>query len=127
LPAQPAGTVIEFYLQASDLEGHLRTYPNVLPPTNFLRTANLLYQVDTGAYTGAQPLYRLIMTEMERAELYAIGRQCPDSDSDAQMTAPWTPTDGVNPGGPTTQVRYNPGVRNRGHGPRQSNPNNYHV
>ena len=127
LPAQPAGTVIEFYLQASDLEGHLRTYPNVLPPTNSLRTANLLYQVDTGTYTGSQPLYRIIMTEMERAEIYAIGRQCPDSDSDAQMNATWITTDGVNTGGTTTQVRYNTGVRNRGHGTRQSNPNNYHV
>ncbi len=127
LPAQPAGTVIEFYLQASDLEGHLRTYPNVLPPTNSLRTANLLYQVDTGTYTGSQPLYRIVMTEMERAEIYAIGRQCPDSDSDAQMNATWITTDGVNTGGTTTQVRYNTGVRNRGHGSRQSNPNNYHV
>jgi hypothetical protein len=127
LPAQPAGTVIEFYLKVSDLEGHLRTYPNVLPPTNSLRTANLLYQVDTGAYTGAQPLYRIVMTEMERAEIYAIGRQCPDSDSDAQMNATWISTDGVNTGGTTTQLRYNTGVRNRGHGTRQSNPNNYHV
>jgi len=127
LPPQSAGTVIEFYLQASDLEGHLRTYPNVLPPTNSLRTANLLYQVDTGTYTGAQPLYRIIMTEMERAEIYAIGRQCPDSDSDAQMNATWITTDGVVTGGTTTQVRYNTGVRNRGHGTRQSNPNNYHV
>jgi hypothetical protein len=127
LPAQPAGTVMEFYLQARDLEGHLRTYPNVLPPTNSLRTANLLYQVDTGTYTGSQPLYRIIMTEMERAEIYAIGRQCPDSDSDAQMNATWITTDGVNIGGTTTQIRYNIGVRNRGHGTRQSNPNNYHV
>src|SRR5437588_7688760 len=44
LPAQPTATVIEFYLQASDLEGHLRIYPNVIPPSNSLRTANLLYQ-----------------------------------------------------------------------------------
>jgi hypothetical protein len=127
LPAQSAGTVIEFYLQVSDLEGHLRTYPNFLPPTNSLRTANLLYQVDTGAYTGSQPLYRIIMTEMERAEIYAIGRQCPDSDSDAQMNATWITTDGVVTGGTTTQVRYNAGIRNRGHGSRQANPNNYHV
>jgi hypothetical protein len=34
LPAQPAGTIIEFYLQAVDLESNVRVYPNVLPPTN---------------------------------------------------------------------------------------------
>jgi hypothetical protein len=127
LPPQPAGTVIEFYLQGADLEGHVRTYPNVVPPTNSLRTANLLYQVDDGTYNGSQPVYRLIMTEMERAELYALGRKCPDSDSDAQMNATWITVDGVVSGGTTAQLRYNTGVRNRGHGTRQSNPNNYHV
>src|SRR2546425_684917 len=67
------------------------------------------------------------MTEAERAEIYALGRQCPDSDSDAEMNATWITTDGVVTGGTTTQLRYNVGVRNRGHGSRQSNPNNYHV
>ncbi len=43
------------------------------------------------------------------------------------MNATWITTDGVNTGGTTTQLRYNAGVRNRGHGSRQSNPNNYHV
>jgi hypothetical protein len=127
LPAQPNGTVIEFYLQAQDLEGHVRTYPNFLPPTNSARTANLLYQVDNGVYTGSQPVYRIIMTEMERAELYAIGRGCPDEDSDAQMNGTWITADGVVSGGSSTQSRYNVGVRNRGHGSRDSNPNNYHV
>src|SRR5882762_6905996 len=67
------------------------------------------------------------MTEAERAELFAIGRQCPDSDSDAEMNATFVTMDGVVTGGSTTQLRYNIGVRNRGHGTRQSNPNNYHV
>jgi hypothetical protein len=127
LPAQPNGAVIEFYLQAQDLEGHVRTYPNFLPPTNSVRTANLLYQVDNGVYNGSQPVYRIIMTETERAELYAIGRKCPDEDSDAQMNATWITVDGVVSGGSSTQLRYNVGARNRGHGSRDSNPNNYHV
>ncbi|MDB6110280.1 MAG: hypothetical protein JWR69_2030, partial [Pedosphaera sp.] len=127
LPAQAAGTVIEFYLRVQDLEGNTRIYPGVTPPTNSLRTANLLYQVDTGVYNGTQPIYRLIMTEMERAELYALGRACPDSDSDAEMNATWITMDGVVSGGTTAQLRYNAGARNRGHGSRKSNPNNYHV
>jgi hypothetical protein len=127
LPARPEGTVVEFFLEASDAQGNTRTYPNVIPPPSSSRTANLLYQVDSSVYGGTQPVYRLVMTEMERAELYAIGRKCPDSDSDAQMNATWVTTDGVSTGGTTTQVRYNIGVRNRGHGTRTSNPNNYHV
>jgi hypothetical protein len=127
LPAQPNASVIEFYLQAQDLAGHIRTYPNFIPPTNSVRTANLLYQVDNGTYTGSQPVYHIIMTEVERAELYAIGRGCPDEDSDAQMNATWITVDGVVSGGSSTQLRYNVGVRNRGHGSRHSNPNNYHV
>ena len=93
LPAQSVGTVIEFYLVASDPEGNTRTFPNVIPPANSTRTANLLYQVDDGAYAGSQPLYRVIMTEMERDELYQIGRGCPSMDSDAQMNATWITID----------------------------------
>src|ERR1035437_1220573 len=127
LPAQPNNTVIEYYIQATDLEGHVRTYPNVIPATNSLRTANLLYQVDGSVYNGSQPLYRLIMTEMERQQIYLNGRACPSSDSDANMNATFISVDGIVSGGTTTQIRYNVDIRNRGHGSRTSNPNNYHV
>src|SRR5439155_21739646 len=84
--------------------------------------------VDNGVYGGDQPIYRIIMTEMERAELYAIGSTaCPDYDSDAQMNATWITMDGVVSGGTTTQLRYNAGARNRGHGTRHVRPNNYHL
>ena len=127
LPAQPDGTVVEFYLLAQDAEGLTRRYPNVVPPANSVRTANLLYQVDDEVYSGSQPLFRIIMTEVERAELYALGRGCPDSESDAQMNATWISVDGDVSGGTSTQVRYNIGVRNRGHGTRINTPPNYHV
>jgi hypothetical protein len=133
LPAQPNATVIEFYLQASDLEGNARTYPAVIPPTSSARTANLLYQVDAAAYTGSQPIYRLIMTELERLQLYQLARGCPGTspgasmDSDANMNGTWITSDGVSTDGTTTQLRYNIGIRNRGHGTRKSDPNNYHV
>ncbi|HWI59991.1 MAG TPA: lamin tail domain-containing protein, partial [Bacillota bacterium] len=127
VPAQPTGTIMEFYLLAQDAEGNSRIYPNVIPPTNSLRTANLLYQVDEGTYSGSQPLYRLVMTELERAELYQIGRGCPAMDSDAQMNATWITMDPALSAGTGTECRYNVSVRNRGHGTRSSNPNNYHV
>jgi len=127
VPAQPNGTIIEFFVQAQDLENNLRTYPAYIPPSGSSRTPNLLYQVDNQVYSGAQPIYRMIMRENERAELYAIGRTCPDSDTDAGMNATFVTQDGVVTGGTTTQVRYNVDVRNRGHGSRQANPNNYHI
>jgi hypothetical protein len=48
-------------------------------------------------------------------------------DSDAEMNATWISLDGVSTDGTTAQLRYNVGIRNRGHGTRSSNPNNYHV
>ena len=109
LPAQPNGTVIEFYLQAIDLESNLRVYPNFVPPTNSLRTANLLYQVDDGVYNATQPLYRIIMTETERAELYMIGRGCPDEDSDAEMNATWITTEWIFAPSSSAPRRSTPG------------------
>lgn len=127
LPSQPNGTVVEFFLEAVDPAGHRRVHPRYEPPADSDRTANLLYQVDQGTYAGAQPVYRIIMREAERAELHALGRKFPDADSDAEMNATWVTSDGVLTGGTATQVRYNAGVRNRGHGTRTANPNNYHV
>ncbi len=133
LPPQSAGTVVEFYIQASDAAGRTRTYPVFTPSSSSPRTANLLYQVDDGVYAGAQPLYRIIMTEIERLELYRLARGCGGAnsdaamDSDAQMNATWVSTQSGGSVGANTQVRYNVGVRNRGHGSRASNPNNYHI
>jgi len=130
LPAQANATIVEFSVQARDLEGLVRVYPNFTPGAS-TRTANLLYQVDNGTYSGAQPVYRMIMTEAERAYLQAYSDNSASvtatTDSDANMNATWITTDGVVTGGVTTQLRYNVGVRNRGHGSRTANPHNFHV
>ncbi len=129
LPAQANKTIVEFYLQARDAENNVRTYPNWIAPAGSSRTANLLYQVDNGAYAGDQPIYRVIMISAERAYLEAISDNSTGAttDSDANMNATWITTDGVLSGGTTTQLRYNVGVRNRGHGTRRSRPHNFHV
>jgi hypothetical protein len=127
IPPHPNFTIIEFFIQAADRQGNTRIYPAFIPPPESTRTANLLYQVDDGTYNGAQPVYRLIMTQVERTELNNLGRGCPDSDSDAAMNATWITQDAVVTDGSTTQLRYNADVRNRGHGTRQSVPHNYHV
>jgi hypothetical protein len=121
LPAQQDKTIVEFYVRAQDSTGNARTWP---APTDDAGTqgANALYQVDDTAYSGRQPIYRLIMTEAERAELSLIGSRNPDAQSNAKMNATFIAIDSVG-----QQLRYLTGVRNRGHGSRLGRPNNYHV
>ncbi len=127
LPAQANTTIVEFYLVARDSENNVRTYPSWTAPAGSTRTANLLYQVDDGTYSGSQPVYRMIMTEAERNYLQTLSDKASTTDSDAAMNATWITSDGVLTGGTTTQLRYNIGVRNRGHGTRLSNPHNFHL
>src|SRR5258706_6227427 len=86
--------------------------------------ANALYQVDNAVYSGTQPIYRFIMTEAERAEMADIGNGGPNTDqnSDAQMNGTFIAMDGVS-----AEVRYNIGIRNRGHGSRLGPPNNFRL
>ncbi len=61
LPAQADGTVVEFYVQATDPGGRARTSPG---PTDDLgqQEANLLYQVDDTPRSDDVTLFRTIMT-----------------------------------------------------------------
>jgi hypothetical protein len=122
LPARPNNTVVEFYVRATDATGHSRTWPG---PTDTSGTqgANALYQVDDTGYTGSQPLFKLIMTEAERAELAAIGAPGSASqNSNAAMNGTFISMDGTG-----TDIRYQVGIRNRGGGSRDAQPNNYRV
>ncbi|MBN1817296.1 MAG: lamin tail domain-containing protein [Sedimentisphaerales bacterium] len=130
IPAQADGSVIEFFIRAQDEQGNHRTYPSAADMDGAMhQVANLLYQVDdeydplTPWTPGDHPSYRIIMTEQERLRLRDIGSQSSGvEDSDAQMNATFISWDGFN-----TQLRYNTGVRNRGHGTRTGPPNNYRV
>ena len=124
LPAQSNLTLVEFFVRAADAAGHARTFP---APTDDAgaQGANLLYQVDDSIYAGPQPLYRLIMTDADRAELADIGNggdPVDEEDSNAAMNATFVSVDGTG-----TDVRYEASVRNRGHGSRLGPPNNYRV
>lgn len=118
LPPQASGTVIEYYVQASD-QTLSRTWP--APALNEVgspvQAANALYQVDDSAYSGSHPIYRLVMTETERSELQFI-----DRSSDAEMNATFITTDGVE-----TKLRHNVGARIRGAGSRSRTPPNLRV
>jgi len=125
LPPQADRAAVEFYVWASD-GTNTRTWPGPTDTAGIIQGANLLYQVDNSTYNGTQPVYRIIMTEAERAELADIGSDPDDGvneeDSGAQMNATFISADSVS-----TQIRYNAGVRNRGHGTRHGPPNNSRV
>jgi hypothetical protein len=127
LPAQPNRTVVEFYITATDGRGLSRSWPapaiasaDGAAPAG--QEVNALYQVDDTVHGGAQPLYKIIMTETERAELAAIPSQSSNQGPNAQMNATFVSIDGTG-----TELRYLAGVRNRGHGSRRANPPNYRV
>ena len=132
IPPHPNNTVIEFYVSANDLPGNTRTWPAaVLPGLDQVgapeQLANALYQVDNnpanqfGGVASLQPVYKVIMSEAERAELASIP-QSGDRNTDAQMNATFISADGAE-----TLVRYLCGARNRGHGSRSANPPNYRI
>jgi len=127
IPAQANNAVVEFYVEATDSDGLTRTWPASAHNTNGAtlgQVCNALYQVDDAPYTGVYPLYKLVMTEVERAELEQIGNGSypGESLSDAQMNGTFISLDATG-----TEVRYTVGLRNRGHGSRNRKPNNQRV
>lgn len=128
-------SVIEFYITATD-GVNTRTWPPLartsdvgVVPETFAQTVNALLQVDDSyspnadfTAAGNQPIYRMIMTAVERAELAQIGSNANQSDSDAQMNATFIVQDGTG-----VRTRYRCGIRNRGNQTRLGPPNNYHV
>jgi len=126
VPPQPHDAIVEFYLEALDETGQTRFWPAPAVETNGAAlgpVANALYQVDDTGYTGPFPLYKLVLTEAERQQLAAIGSATDGTQySDAQMNATFITHDAAG-----WEVRYLVGVRNRGHGSRNRQPNNYRV
>ena len=129
IPPQPNGTVVEYYIQSGDQAANSRTWPAATATSG--QVTNLLYQVDNTFDPNAawvptnDPIVRLIMTEAERDELADIGdggTPSGEENSDAQMNGTFIYRDGTG-----LDVRYNVGIRNRGHGSRNNPPNNYRV
>ena len=132
LPPQANNTVVEFYVEAVDAQSNARTWPapaitaqDGTGPSG--QVVNCLYQVDDnsqntfGGTPVLMPVYKLIMTENERAELQGI--PCSGSqNSDAEENGTFITLDGTE-----TLVRYTVGFRNRGHGSRCASPPNYRV
>lgn len=127
IPAQTNNAVVEFFVRATDLDGASRTWPGPaedVDGSSLGQVCNALYQVDDDSYGGTYPLYKLLMTEAERAELAQIGsgNYPGESLSDAQMNGTFISLDATG-----IEVRYTVGIRNRGHGSRNRKPNNHRV
>ncbi|MHA3773525.1 lamin tail domain-containing protein [Verrucomicrobiota bacterium sgz303538] len=132
IPGQANLAVIEFYVQATDASNNSRTWPapartsapGVVPET-FAQTVNALLQVDNTFnpnavwIPGAQPIYRVIMTAAERAELQRIWTTPGEAQSNAAMNATFVSVDGTG-----EKLHYLCSVRNRGNGSRTGPPNN---
>lgn len=129
IPPHPDGTIIEFYIEAADEGGRMRTWPAPsLVDDQWQQVTNCLYRVDATLdpriyhQAGNQPLYYMIMTEMERGRLAYIGSHSGQDGPDSQMNGTFISIDGTG-----MRMRYRVGIRNRGHGSRNGPPNNYHV
>ena len=127
LPSQQDGTIVEFYLEASDAGANSRTWPgpSIVDGVEE-QVTNLLYLVDDSFEPywtlGDQPIYYLTMAEAERGRLAYIGSHSADRRSDAQMNGTFITVDGVD-----IKTRYLVGIRNRGKGTRTPPPNNYRL
>jgi hypothetical protein len=114
LPPQPNNTVIEFYVQATDGEGLIRTWP--APTLDGQQVVNALLQVDDSVYNGTQPFIRLVLTGTENSTFASL-----DQNSDASMNVTMISTDNE------TKIRYNTGMRIRGAGSRSGFPKNLRI
>jgi hypothetical protein len=129
IPAQANNAVVEWFITAVDAQNNTRTWPapaiasfDGAGPTG--QVVNALFQVDDTTYapTNAQPMYKIVMTEAERAELANIPNASSLDGPNSQMNATFISIDGSG-----VSLHYNVGVRNRGHGSRRANPPNYRV
>ncbi len=130
LPVQPDRSIVEFYLGAADAAGNTRTWPAPALDQNGVASqgANCLYQVDDTAWSGAMPLYRLVLRAVDKAELTQINTNSPSisgtdqTQSEIKRNATFISRDGTG-----TALRYRCGLRNRGNSSRSMQPQSYKL
>jgi len=108
LPPQPHGTVIEYYVEATDAGGRTRTWPAAAlqGDQSFAQTCNAHLQVDDEVYVSSQPAIRLILTAVERQQWVVLAQQ---RNPNVEVNATLIVVDGS-----ATEVRHNCGLRYRG-------------
>lgn len=131
LPAFPNNSLVEYYVEAADAEGLTRTWPApALIDGSVSQTVNALFQIDDTQYTGSQPLYKVLITANELAELKQINAGTPappypasdQTESHASFNATFISVDGTG-----SELHYQVDIRNRGNGSRSKSPQSYRV
>ncbi|MBN2505696.1 MAG: lamin tail domain-containing protein [Verrucomicrobia bacterium] len=122
LPAAAAGTIVEYYVSATDSGGRTRTWPAAARQLDgsFAQTANAQYRVDNETVANAMPMYRVILTAAEYQELQNMLSSQPNSDAEMNCTF-------ITVNGTGADVRHRCGIRNRGAGSRSRSPHNYRI
>lgn len=100
--------IVEFYVSATD-GVNTRTWP---APSSEGQNTNCTYQVDNEIYTGASPVYRLVLTAAENTAFESLARQNPQSDRQFNVTL-------VARRGSDATIRYLCSMRIRGNSSRQ--------
>lgn len=120
LPAQPDGTVVEFFVEAFD-PIQSRTWPAPTSESGF-QGANLLYQVDRTIHRGRVPFYRLILTERENEDFLGISFDTAERNTNARFNATF-----IAQLGDSFTTFYQCGIRLRGSGSRSRFPRNLKI
>jgi spore coat protein CotH len=106
-PPHPQGTIMEFWMRATDNTGHTTDIPTTAPIANFM------LQVDNQDYSATSPTYRVVM---KRDDDYLLHSR--SILSDVLLNATFITGD---------EIYYNVGVRFRGKGSRGAVRKSYRV
>ncbi|MEM7383595.1 MAG: lamin tail domain-containing protein [Verrucomicrobiota bacterium] len=119
---QSDDTIVEYYVEAVDETGQIRTWP--APTASGSQETNALYQVDSSfdpaSLSDRHPLYRMILTESERQELADISANQPLTNAQLNATFISADVSGI-------RIRHNCGVRMRGNGSRFDEVKSYKI
>lgn len=132
LPGRAVGTVVEYYVEAHDTGGKVRTWPAPVAEDDRLdQGANALYQVDETGDPEGWLSVRLVLRAADVATLEQINRNRPPTPyplegEQAFSHAEFNGTAILRRAG-REEVRYNIGVRNRGNGSRSASPQSFRV
>ncbi len=138
LPARASGTVVEYYVHASDTAGNTRDWPAM--GRDYTGTldhfCNALYQVDDTVPAGNTPVYYLVMKAADKAELSAInantglppfpfnaGEANDQTLSQARFNSSFVSRDASG----ALTARHLSGTRNRGDASRAAQPQSLNL
>lgn len=137
LSARANGTIVEFYIRASDAATNTRYWPAKAKDFTgtFDHYCNCLYQVDDTVYSGTQPIYYLVLKAADKTELNNIntnsdtppfafnaGETSDQTYSHARFNGTFISRDGTG-----MNLQYLAGTRNRGNGSRNTQPQSMNI